>query len=194
MNRYTQAIRRLQALIQIAERQGVEHPTAAALATADARGRPSVRTVLLKVVDAQGVVFYTNLESRKARQLAVNPRAALCLAWEPMNEQVLIEGAVRPVSQREADAYWATRVRLSQLGAWASRQSKPMRRRTDLLVSVAGETVRFAGGSVSRPKHWSGYRVIPDRIEFWTRRGGRLHERVLYKKTAARWARSLLYP
>ncbi len=191
---YRQAIRRLRRLIEQARRAGAQEPTAAALATADSRGRPSVRTVLLKVVDGRGIVFYTNLRSRKGKQLTANPRAALSWFCDALKEQALIEGRVWQVSETEADAYWATRPRMAKLGAWASRQSQPLKSRKLLETRVATYAVRFAGHPVPRPPHWSGYRVIPERIEFWSPRAFRLNERVLYCKNGRRWIRQLLYP
>lgn len=164
------------------------------LATADARGRPSARTVLLKGVDARGVIFYTNARSRKGRALAANPRAALCLAWDPLRAQVLIEGRVERVTVAEADAYWATRPRTSQLGAWASQQSAPLARRAILLARFSHYQTAFAGRPVPRPPSWTGFRVLPDRVEFWRARPFRLHDRVVYQRRARRWTRTLLYP
>ena len=191
---YRRAIHQLQRLIEQARRAGVQEPTAAALATADARGQPSLRMVLLKAVDEHGVVFYTNLKSRKGRQLSANPRAALCCFWDALKEQALIEGRVRRVSDREADAYWATRPRMAQLGAWASLQSQLLASRTVLAARIAAYAARFAGRPVPRPPHWSGYRVIPERIEFWSPRAFRLNERILYSTSGRGWTKQLLYP
>ena len=182
---------RLQRLIRSGELHG---PTAAALATSDARGHVSVRMVLIKGIDARGAVWYTNTTSRKSAQLRMNPRAALCLHWPAEGKQAILEGAVAPVSEAEADAYWRTRDRRSQLGAWASQQSHRLPRRGMLLARVASYAVRFAGQPVPRPPHWSGYRVMPERIEFWTAKPFRLNERVLYHRRHGRWARTLLYP
>ncbi len=164
------------------------------LATVDTRGYPSVRTVLLKGLDARGPVFYTNGHSRKGRHLAANPHAALCLFSDPLKEQVSIEGTVEPVSNEEADRYWATRDRLSQLGAWASLQSQPLASRLVLVQRVAAYAAKFAGRAVPRPPHWSGYRVVPARIEYWRARPARLHERVLYERRGSRWVKQWLYP
>ena len=165
-----------------------------ALATADGRARPSVRTVLLKGLDTRGLVFYTNLRSRKGRALAVNPHAALCLYWDPLRRQILVEGRVERVSEREANAYWATRPRASQLAAWASQQSQPLDRRATLLARLAAARRQFAGRPVPRPPHWSGLRLLPDRLEFWTARPSRLHDRLCYTRRGPRWTRTLLYP
>lgn len=168
--------------------------TAMALATAGADGRPSVRMVLLKKADATGFVFYTNLESPKARQLRENPRAALCLHWAKLERQVRVEGRIEPVSEEEADAYFASRPRLSQLGAWASRQSAPMKDRFTLEQAVACAALRFGIGVVPRPPHWSGYRVIPDQIEFWQQRPFRHHDRQLFIRGSEGWSKQWLFP
>ena len=194
MSPYQDALRRLNIVLARARRLRLHEPTAMILATVDAHGRPSVRTVLLKGVEARGLVFYTNTRSRKGRQLAANPHAALCLWWDVLKQQVTIEGAVEPVSDAEADAYWVTRDRASQLGAWASQQSEPLPSRAALLKRIARYAAAFAGRSVPRPSHWSGYRLVPERIEFWTARPFRLNERVLYERRGARWTVTLLYP
>ncbi len=191
---YAEALRRFRELFDRARAATLHEPTAATLATADAQGRPSARMVLLKGVDERGFVFYTNLESRKARHLAERPSAALCFFWDPLMEQVLVEGSVERVSDAEADAYWATRDRASQLGAWASQQSRPLDRLETLTGAMAAMEQRFAGQPVPRPPHWSGYRLIPSRIEFWTARPHRLNERILYERRTTGWVRSRLYP
>lgn len=162
------------------------------LATADAQGRPSSRTVLLKEVDERGFVFYTSLTSRKARHLAANPRAALCFFWQPLMEQVLVEGMVEQVSDREADACWASRPRVSQLGAWASCRPKRLNPPGLLEARVVTYALKFAGRAIPRPSFWSGFRVAPDRMEFWKRSPVRRHERVLYEECGGQWARHLL--
>lgn len=166
----------------------------AALATADKSGKPSVRFVLVKEFDARGFVFYTNLSSRKARELAENPRAALAFHWFTRGEQVRIEGAVEPVSANEADAYFASRPRGSQIGAWASRQSQPIAERALLEQKVAELEQTFADGAVPRPSFWSGYRIIPEQIEFWYDRPDRLHDRFLYTREARGWTVARLQP
>ncbi len=170
--------------------------SAMALATADAGGRPSVRMVLLKQFDEQGFVFYTNLESPKACDLAGNPRAALCFHWAPLGRQVRVEGTVTAVEAVEADAYFATRPRLSQLGAWASRQSRAMGHRYALEAAVAWAGARYGSGAVPRPPHWSGFRVVPLRMEFWREGAFRHHERAVYLRTGhgGEWAHEWLYP
>lgn len=171
-----------------------DDPTAMALATADATGRPSVRMVLLKAFDARGFVFYTNLESPKAADLRANPRAALCLHWAKLERQVRIDGRVEPVTDPEADAYFASRPWLSQLGAWASRQSQPMTGRLELEQAVAAATLRFHVGRVPRPPHWSGFRVVPDAIEFWVQRPFRHHDRQRFTRDGAAWRHEWLFP
>ena len=170
-------------------------PTAMALATADAQGRPSCRMVLLKGHDERGFVFYTNLDSRKGAELAANPRAALLFHWKSLRRQVRVEGPVEGVADSEADAYFATRARDSQLGAWASDQSRPLESRALFEARYEKAKARFEGGDVPRPARWSGWRVIPQRIEFWTSRDHRLHERRLFTALeGGGWSEGLLYP
>ena len=168
-------------------------PDAMVLSTVDGDGRPSGRYVLLKAVDERGFVFYTNLESRKARALSAHPHAALTFYWPPQ-EQVRIEGRIERVSDAEADAYFATRPREFQIGAWASNQSAALASRTALDARVAEVRDRFAGTPVTRPPFWSGYRVVPDSIEFWTRDPHRLHDRLVFARRDGTWVRSLLFP
>jgi pyridoxamine 5'-phosphate oxidase len=155
-----------------------------ALATVDG-GLPNVRMVLLKGLDERGAVFYTNYESRKGRELAANPRGALVVYWDPLGRQVRIEGAVVPVAPAESDAYFRGRPRGSQIGAWASAQSRPIQARADLEARVAGLERRFEGEEVPRPPHWGGYRLEPASFEFWQHREDRLHDRLLYLPAAA---------
>ncbi|MFN3943628.1 MAG: pyridoxamine 5'-phosphate oxidase [Allosphingosinicella sp.] len=169
-------------------------PTAMALATADADGRPAVRMVLLKGHDDRGFVFYTNGRSRKGADLAANPQAALLFHWKSLRRQVRVEGAVEGVSAAEADAYFATRARDSQLGAWASDQSAPLDSRATFEARYQEMKARFEGGDVPRPPHWTGYRVRPERIEFWNDRAFRLHERRLFTRAGDGWDEILLYP
>jgi pyridoxamine 5'-phosphate oxidase len=169
-------------------------PTAFALATVNEDGQPSVRMLLLKEVDDRGFVFYTNLESRKGGELAKNRRAAMNFHWAPLERQVRIEGRVTLVSDDEADAYFATRERGSQIGAWASRQSRPMERAGDLDVRVAEIEKRFEGRDVPRPPFWSGFRLVPAAIEFWAGKPSRLHDRQLYTREGDGWRVAILYP
>ncbi len=167
---------------------------AMALATADADGRPAVRMVLLKGHGPDGFVFYTNRESRKAADLKANMQAALLFHWKSLRRQVRIEGAVTLVTDAESDAYFASRSRDSQLGAWASEQSRPLAARSIFEGRFEAMKFRFEGGDVPRPPHWGGYRVVPDRIEFWQDRAHRLHERRLFTRDGATWNEGLLYP
>jgi len=167
---------------------------AMALATSTPDGRPSVRMVLLKGHDERGFVFYTNLDSRKGGELADNPRAALLFHWKSLRRQVRIEGDVDPVSTADADAYFATRSRDSQLGAWASDQSRPLASRELFERRYEEMRARFEGGDVPRPERWSGFRLVPARIEFWTDRAHRLHERRLFERAGGAWSEGMLYP
>lgn len=173
---------------------GIPEPTAMTLATADAGGRPSARTVLLKGHDAAGFVFYTNLESRKASEIGGNPFVGLAFWWRENEEQVLIEGSAVQVGDAEADVYFASRPRGSQIGAWASRQSAELASRQALVDRVAELEREYAGRDIPRPPHWSGFRVEPRRVEFWYGREYRLHERIEYTAGETGWARRLLYP
>ncbi|HEU4968359.1 pyridoxamine 5'-phosphate oxidase [Sphingomonas sp.] len=172
----------------------INDSNAVALATADASGRPSVRMVLLKGFDERGFVFYTNRESRKAAELAANPQAALLFHWKSLRRQVRIEGPVSLASDAESDAYFASRSRDSQLGAWASDQSRPLDERAAFEQRYEAMRRRFDGQPVPRPPHWGGYRVAPDRIEFWQDRQHRLHERRLFERVEGGWREGLLYP
>jgi pyridoxamine 5'-phosphate oxidase len=168
--------------------------SAVALATADEAGRPSARMVLLKGFDGDGFRFFTNYDSRKGRELAANPRAALCFYWPWLDEQVRVEGVVERLPAADSDAYFATRPRGSQLGAWASAQSRPLDSRFALLRRVAQAQARFLGGEIARPPHWGGYLLRPERIEFWVSKASRLHERTLYARAGERWETTRLQP
>lgn len=150
--------------------------------------------LLLKHADARGFVFYTNVESRKGRELIANPRAAMCFHWQPLEVQVRLEGPVQPVDDAEADAYFASRPRGSQLGAWASLQSRPIPEPGTLEARLAELEARYAGRTVPRPPYWTGFRLVPERIEFWRNRENRLHERQLFTRERGGWREETLYP
>ena len=172
----------------------INDPEAMALATVDESGQPSVRMVLLKDHGPGGFTFYTNGQSAKGEQIAANPRAALLFHWKTLRRQVRVEGPVEPVGEADADAYFATRARDSQLGAWASDQSRPLDARATFEQRFEDTTQRFEGREVPRPPHWRGYRVVPDRMEFWSDRPHRLHERRLFVRDGTGWREGLLYP
>jgi pyridoxamine 5'-phosphate oxidase len=172
----------------------VREPSAMTLATVDENGQPSIRTVLLRGVDERGFVFFTNSQSRKGTQMAGNPLVALTFYWDAWAEQVHVEGRVAVIPDAESDEYWKTRARLSQIGGWASDQSRPLSGRDEFLASVAEIEKRFDGQDVPRPPHWFGYRVVPHRIELWSGREGRLHERHVYESDGDVWTKQMLYP
>jgi pyridoxamine 5'-phosphate oxidase len=171
-------------------------PTAMTLATIDADGLPNARMVLLKGVDERGFVFYTNMDSQKGRELDVHPQAALVFHWKSLNRQVRVRGDVERVTEAEADAYFATRAKQAQIGAWASKQSKPLESRLAFEKAVALYAAKYAVGAVPRPPNWSGYRIVPLRIEFWHERPFRLHDRIEFARDNlnAPWSKTRLYP
>ena len=169
-------------------------PNAMALATVGADGQPSVRMVLLKDADPKGFVFYTNYESRKGRQLLETRKAAIVLHWKSLGRQVRAEGAVESVSDAEADAYFHSRAKASQIGAWASQQSRPLESRFELEKRVASFTAKYAIGTVPRPPYWSGFRLLPSYIEFWENKPFRLHDRLVYHRAGEGWTTEKLYP
>ncbi|KAF0139168.1 MAG: pyridoxamine 5'-phosphate oxidase [Rhodospirillaceae bacterium] len=187
-------ILRFRQWLEEAEREEINDPNAMSLATATHDGRPSVRIVLLKEVDGRGFVFYTNLESRKGTELLTNARAALCFHWKSLRRQVRVEGVAEQVTAAEADAYFASRPRLSQIGAWASQQSRPLSGLLELERRVAEVAARHGLGAVPRPPYWSGFRVVPEVIEFWHDRPFRLHDRLVYNRRGSDWRTVFLYP
>jgi len=193
-----EALKTFTELLAEATAAGDPEPTAMTVATVARNGRPSARTVLLKAFDARGFVFYTNFDSRKGRQLAINPQAALLFLWKALRDgehvQVKIEGTVEPVSAAEADAYFASRPRPSQIGAWASLQSQTLDSRETFEQRFDEFEERYAGVPVPRPPHWSGFRVVPELIEFWYGAKYRLHERQRYERVDGVWAKRMLYP
>jgi pyridoxamine 5'-phosphate oxidase len=182
--------------LALARKSEPNDPNAMALATVDSDGMPDVRMVLLKDIDPEGFVFYTNLESAKGTQLISNPKAALCFHWKSLRRQVRVRGAIVPVSDAEADAYFATRARDSRIGAWASTQSRPLEDRFALEKSVAAFALKFGLGEVPRPAFWSGFRLLPTRIEFWRDKPFRLHDRLVFERAdaEANWSTVKLYP
>jgi pyridoxamine 5'-phosphate oxidase len=173
---------------------GIEEPSAMTVATVDVTGYPDARMMLLKGVDERGFVFYTNTGSAKAQALMHDPRVALCFYWADIGRQVRVRGQANIVSDEEADAYFATRPRLSQISAWASKQSQPMLGYFELEAQVAKAALRFGFGEVRRPPFWSGFRVVPERIEFWIRKPFRRHQRILYERVSTGWQKRWLYP
>ncbi len=177
-----------------AQRSGIFQPETMALATSDPKGRMSVRFVLLKSATEDGMVFYTNALSRKGVEMAANPRAAIAFWWDRIGKQVRAEGRIAPVTEAEADEYWHSRPRGSQLASSASAQSEPLKARRRLVARMKRLGQKFRGKDVPRPPHWIGYRLIPEQIEFWTMRAHRLHERELFLRNGKGWKRKLLQP
>ena len=177
-----------------AEASEINDPTAMALATVDGDGLPDVRMVLLKGFDAAGFVFFTNFESAKGRELLANPKAAVVFHWKSLRKQVRVRGPVSEVSAEEADAYFQSRARGSRIGAWASQQSRPLESRFPLEKAVAAYTPRYAIGEIPRPSYWSGFRIAPQEMEFWSDGAFRLHDRLKFVRDGAGWQTSRLYP
>jgi pyridoxamine 5'-phosphate oxidase len=190
----SEPLERFRAWFREAEEAGVEFPEVMTLATATADGAPSARMILLKGVDEDGFVFYTGYGSRKADELAANPRAALVLYWQPLGRQVRVEGDVERVSEAESAAYFASRPRGSQLAAWASQQSRPLESRDELERRYAELEREYEGREVPLPPHWGGFRLRPDAIEFWQHRDNRLHDRVRYTRAREGWHAEVLSP
>ncbi|MEM7071022.1 MAG: pyridoxamine 5'-phosphate oxidase [Pseudomonadota bacterium] len=182
--------------LEEAEKNEINDPNAMALATVDERGQPSLRMVLLKGFSQEGFIFYTNLNSRKGRELKNNPNAALLLHWKSLRRQIRVEGQVTPVTDQEADLYFATRPRTSRIGAWASQQSNPMKNRYELELNLAKMTAKYAVGEIPRPPYWSGFCLIPKRIELWQDQKFRLHDRFQFDREENHhsWKAVRLYP
>ncbi len=186
-------IERFREFFEEAAATGMDDPNAMVVSSVDAEGRPSSRVVLLKDFDAEGFVFYTNLESRKGVEIRANPEVSLSFYWRETGKQVVVRGRAEPVSDAEADAYFATRPRTSQLGAWASQQSRPLKSRAQLMARVAKYEAKYLTG-VPRPPHWSGFRVVPRHIELWVAGAFRLHDRTLFERVGDGWTSRKLYP
>lgn len=192
---YGQALKEFQYLLKEAKKADPSKSMTMALATTDAAGRPSVRTIVLEAVDQRGLIFFTHLHSRKGSHLASNPHAAACFFWPSLKQQVEVEGTVQQVTEQEADAYWKTRDRDSQLAAWASHQSEPLASRETLKRRLLEYRKQFDfERQVPRPAYWSGFRIVPERIEFWKAGWRHLHERVCYQKSENGWSVTLLNP
>lgn len=191
----SELITQFESWLKEAEKTEPNDPNALSLATVDAHGMPSLRMVLLKGVDEHGFVFYTNLGSQKGQELAANPQAAMCFHWKGLQRQVRVQGRVEPVTEAEADAYFASRARDSRIGAWASKQSQPMEGRFSLEKRVAEYALKFHVGSIPRPPFWSGFRVVPSVIEFWQAKPFRLHDRIRYvRDEQGVWIGNTLFP
>lgn len=191
---YQEAINRFAEVIAEAKQLDLKDPTVMALGTVGAGGKPSVRMVLMRGFDERGISFFTNVGSRKGQELAANSFASACFHWEPLQKQIRIEGAVETVSDEESNTYWNSRPRESRIGAWASIQSQPLESRETLEARVAEFDARYPGDDIPRPDFWRGYRIIPDRIEFWHGRNARLHDREVYERTENGWTITRLYP
>ena len=191
---HSEPFARFREVLAEAEATGMPNPNAMSVASVDAAGQPSSRMVLLKGFDERGFVFYTNLESRKGQEILGNPRVSLNFYWRQLDKQIVVLGTAERVSDEEADAYFASRARTSQLGAWASQQSRPLAGKPQLLAEVAKVEARYLGRSIPRPPHWSGFRVVPHWIEFWVSGAFRLHDRTVYERTPEGWRVTKRYP
>ncbi len=194
MNLYREAIVKFQDILEAAKQIDNSEPTAMTLATVNENGQPRARTVLLKKADERGFMFVTNSTSRKGRNITANPHAALCFYWHMLHRQVRVEGTVELASTEEVDAYWITRPRGSQIGAWASQQSQPLDSADTLLKRQKKYELQYANETVPRPPHWLAYRIRPNLIEFWKSGDYRLHQRVCYLESSGEWSRTMLYP
>ncbi|MBU0724202.1 MAG: pyridoxamine 5'-phosphate oxidase [Alphaproteobacteria bacterium] len=191
---FDEPFQRFQNWFEEARQKEPNDPNAMAVATVDAAGRPSLRMVLLKGHDEHGFVFYTNFESRKGRDLLENPQAALLFHWKSLRRQIRIEGPVSPVSEAEADEYYHSRPRQSQIGAWASQQSRPLESRFALEKAVAKYAAKHPIGEIPRPAYWSGFRIVPDYFEFWEDKPFRLHDRLVFQREGDAWRTEKLFP
>lgn len=194
MDHHGEALERFRTLYARAQTLGLKEPDAMTLATVDEKGAPTVRTVLLKFIDARGFVFFTNMSSRKGGHIRNQPKVALCFYWDDLREQVTVEGPAVEVGPEEADAYWASRPFESRIGALVSRQSQRLDSRENLLEAFEDKKKELEGQIVPRPEYWTGMRVVPKRIEFWKGEPSRLNERVLYEDHDGVWSKCLLYP
>ncbi len=194
MSLYAEALQQFRLIFAQAQELALTYPNAMTLATADDKGRPDARVVLLKELDERGFVFYTNQHSAKAQALQQNPQATLLFYWEALQRQIRVHGEIETVSSAEADAYWLTRPLPSRIGAWASHQSLRLENRQDLEDRYQSIAKQYDDGEIPRPPHWSGYRLLPDYFEFWEERPFRLHNRLCYEKQGDTWQRFLLNP
>ncbi|KZD10315.1 pyridoxamine 5'-phosphate oxidase [Oceanibaculum pacificum] len=191
---FSDPFERFQSWFEEAKQKEINDPNAMTVASVDASGRPSLRMVLLKGHDERGFVFFTNFESRKGRELLANPQAALLFHWKSLRRQVRIEGPASPVSEAEADEYYHSRPRQSQIGAWASQQSRPLESRFALEKAVAKYAAKHPVGEIPRPPYWSGFRIVPDYFEFWEDKPFRLHDRLVFQRAGGNWRTEKLFP
>lgn len=191
---FSDPFERFQSWFEEAKQKEINDPNAMTVASVDASGRPSLRMVLLKGYDERGFVFFTNFESRKGRELLANPQAALLFHWKSLRRQIRIEGSASPVSEAEADEYYHSRPRQSQIGAWASQQSRPLESRFALEKAVAKYAAKHPVGEIPRPPYWSGFRIVPDYFEFWEDKPFRLHDRLVFQRAGGNWRTEKLFP